>query len=343
MKNSLIASLACLTLVVTANAQYYLYKDLGTAGTYKNIMPTGINNNGDIVGSACDEQSRFVAFRYTGAGGISLIPSPGPAHSAWGYGINSAGTIVGMCDRNGSVLHEFYDQVGFSAVDPDADFSRDSAAIAINDSGYVVGTEGGQPFLGNYQGWIYPLGATLGAKFLPTGLNGNLDVVGNDVWGGSVWNFWTGTRTYLGFALGTWSNHASAINKTGVVAGQVGSQGFLYTPGTPVTLFGAGVATVGGLNANGDVVGCTTAGHAFVYLKKTNQFVDLNTAVSPKVSNVWTLVNASGINDSGQICGQARRLAVPADGLGNAMYVYRAYNISPFVGIVLPYTSPVIP
>src|SRR5882724_991455 len=207
MKNSFIASLACLTFAVTANAQFYLYKDLGTVGTYKNIMPAGINNNGDIVGTACDEQSRFVAFRYTGASGISLIASPGPAHSAWGYAINSAGTIVGMCDRNGSVLHEFYDQVGLPAVDPDADFSRDSEALAITDSGYVVGIEGGQPFLGNYQGWIYPLGATLGTKFVPTGLSPNLEVVGNDVWGGSIWNFWTNTRTYLGFALGTWSNH----------------------------------------------------------------------------------------------------------------------------------------
>jgi len=248
-----------------------------------------------------------------------------------------------MCDRNGSVLHEFYAMVGFSAIDPDADFSRDSSAVAINDSGYVVGTEGGQPFLGNTQGWISPLGATLGTKFVPTGLNINLDVVGNDSWGGSVWNFWTGTRTYLGFALGTWNNHASAINKTGMVAGKVGAQGFLYTPNGPsVTLFGAGVAEVNALNANGDVVGNTTGGHAFVYLKKTGQFVDLNTAVSATISNTWTLVDAAGINDSGQICGQARRLAVAADGPGYGMYVYRAYRLTPFVGIVLPYTPAVV-
>jgi hypothetical protein len=98
---------------------------------------------------------------------------------------------------------------------------------------------------------------------------------------------------------------------------------------------------VSALNANGDVVGSTTAGHAFVYLKKTNSFIDLNSAISPKISNIWTLINASGINDSGQICGQARRPALPEDGLGYAQYVYRAYTVSPS-GLVVQFPFPVV-
>jgi hypothetical protein len=83
------------------------------------------------------------------------------------------------------------------------------------------------------------------------------------------------------------------------------------------------------LDRPGDVVG-TASGHAFVYLRASNEFIDLNTAISASTAATWTLISATGINDDGVICGQARRLATPADGPDYGMYVYRAFKLRPF-------------
>jgi hypothetical protein len=329
MKILFLSLLACL-VTLTARAELYLYTDLGTSNSYVYIAPAGISNNGSIVGSAYENtgDGRPVAFTYT-SGTIHLVPSPGPAHSAWGNAINSFGTIAGLCDRNGSVLHEFYAPAGGAAVDFDSDFTRNSEAVAINDSNFVVGKASAQPFLGHTSGWMLLLGSTLGNSFQPRGLNSNLEIVGNGPFGGMVYNAWTGTSTYMGFALGTFSNQANAINSTGTVAGKVGTQGYLYASGL-VTYFGSGVSEVKAMNSAGDTVG-TANNHAFVYLRASGHFVDLNNAVTSSISSTWTLVSATGINDSGVICGQARRPSTPAESATYGAYVYRGYRLSPFI------------
>jgi probable HAF family extracellular repeat protein len=322
----LAASLAAATSV--AQAQFYIFKDLGTYASYNYFDVAGINNNGEVVGTAYEAVGRPVAYRHAG-GSFYIAPSPGPAHSAWGYAINAGGTIAGMCDRNGSTLHTFHRAPGGPSVDIDSDWGRDSSIVAINDSGYVAGQADSEPFLGHTSGWMWLMGATLGADFNVTDVNNGLVMVGNGPWGGMIYNVGTGVKTYLGYALGTWSNTASVINESGVVAGTKGGEGFIYDAGS-VTLFGANVAAVTGINKNGDVVGVTTGERAFVYLRATHQFLDLNTLVASTISSKWTFIDAGGINDDGVIAVQARRLATEEDGEGYGMYVYRAAKLSPF-------------
>jgi probable HAF family extracellular repeat protein len=330
--------LLCFVLAVccaaSSRAAIYIFNDLGTFASYNFMSPTGINNRGDVVGTAYDRAGRPVAFRHA-AGAFNLIPSPGPAHSAWGNCINASGTIAGLCDRTGGVYHAFYAAAGGLAVDFDGDFTRNSEAVAINDSHYVVGTASSQAFLGHTGGWMMLLGDTLGTAFRATDINNRFVITGNNgAWGGLIYNAWTGTTTYLGFAVGSFANRAEAINENGVVAGRRGAQGFLYDGGA-VTFFGASVSEVKAINLAGDVVG-TANGRAFLYGRASGAFIDLNTVLAPSVAATWTLLSATGINDSGVICGQARRLATPADGPGYGMYVYRAFKLSPLPVFVWP-------
>lgn len=338
MKKSILSSLFCLVLAATAQAEFYLYTDLGTVGLYNYFSATGINNKGEVVGTAYEPVGRPVAYSYSG-GTISVSPSPGPSHSTWGNAINDSGTIVGLCDRTGhplgNVMHAFYASPGSSSADIDSNFTRNSEAKAINESGYVVGSITGQSFLGHTSGWMMPLGPIVGTDFSAVDLNNHIVVAGNGTWGGMTYDAWSGTIHYLGFDLGNWTNRVSAINDAGAVAGKLGLQGFIDDSGA-VTYFGWGIAEVLGMNANADVVGATTGEHAFVYLKASGHFIDLNTVVASSVSAKWTLIRATGINDKGVICGQARRLATMADGPGYGMYVYRAFKLTPFTFIPLP-------
>lgn len=338
MKKSLLFLVAFLVATISARAEFYLYGDLGTVVGYNYYAATGINNHGNVVGDAFDSGGHPVAFRYI-SGAMTVTASPGPSHSTWGNAINNSDTIVGLCDRTGhplgNVLHAFYANASGGAVDFDSDFTRNSEAKAITDSGYVVGSLTGQSFLGHTSGWIMPLGPILGNSFAARDVNESLVVVGNGPWGGMTYDAWSGTTTYLGYAVGSWSNQASAINNSGTVAGKLGTQGYLYNAGA-VTFFGSNISGVAAINANGDVVGSLNGDRAFVYIHSNGHFLDLNSCVASSISSTWKLTTATGINDSGQICGQARRLATPADGLNAGTYIYRAFRLSPFYIIFNP-------
>src|SRR4051812_12611743 len=103
----LLVCVIALLFSAPTQAAYYLFSQLGTYGPYNFFDPTGINNDGDVVGTAYESTGRPVAFRYA-AGTFHMFASPGPAHSTWGNCINDAGTIAGLCDRTGSRYHAFY-------------------------------------------------------------------------------------------------------------------------------------------------------------------------------------------------------------------------------------------
>jgi len=338
--------LATLLSVASARAEFYFFNSISSPN-YPLLGVKGINNNGDLVGTAFDTAWRPVAFRYSGTT-LSIYPSPGPSHSTSAYGINNAGVIVGECDRTGSpqgsVEHAFYAAPGGSSIDFDSNFSRNSQAVAVTDNGYVVGSlfvnpgpsYSAQAFIGNTNGWILPLGSTLGTSFVANGLNNTLVIVGNGPFGGETYNAINGTISYMGYALGNnWTNQAAVINNNGVVAGKVGSQGYLWSNGT-VTYFGSNIAYISGININGDVVGTLTNGHGFVYIHSDGHFLDLNTVVSSSVTSVWTLMDGVGINDHGVITGQAQRPSTQAEYPTYGPYVSVPFKLSPFILIPIP-------
>ncbi len=111
-----------------------------------------------------------------------------------------------------------------------------------------------------------------------------------------------GSLQNLGTLPGKTASVATAINNAGEIVGQASTNGnashaFLLSGG-PMQDLGAGEAYA--INNLGQVVGYSSAGsYAFLYSGGSPQ--NLNSLI-PSNSG-WTLTEATGINDSGQICG----------------------------------------
>jgi probable HAF family extracellular repeat protein len=118
-----------------------------------------------------------------------------------------------------------------------------------------------------------------------------------------------GVMTDLGESLGRGiSSIATAINASGQIVG-LGRNAFLYSNGvfTDLGSLGGGSSYAHDINASGHVVGSSTLTsdgnfndtHAFIY--RDGEIHNLNSLIDP--SSQWTLINAKGINDRGQIVG----------------------------------------
>lgn len=118
------------------------------------------------------------------------------------------------------------------------------------------------------------------------------------------------TITGLGTLSGGTYSYANGINNNGQVVGYgdtaSGYNAFLYSNGTMTdlgTLSGGGISQATGINTNGWVVGygntASSAQDAFLY--SGGHLLDLNSLLSP--GSGWTLQDATGINDLGQIVG----------------------------------------
>ena len=194
-----------------------------------------------------------------------------------------------------------------------------SYASGINDSGQVVGTEGGQAFLYN-KGSVQNLGTFGGAKSDACGINSNGQVVG-DAWTSGGYDhaflYSGGSIQDLGTLPSGTDSSAAAINNLGQIVGTADTGGgyghaFLYSGGSMQdlgTLLAGRQSEALGINNSGQVVGYAYAGedvygdpisHAFLY-NGSGPIEDLNSLII--ATSGWTLEEATGINDSGQICG----------------------------------------
>lgn len=239
---------------------------------------------------------------------VALHNLPG-GHNANAFGINDLGELVGFAEngiRDSSCATATpYQVFQFQAVkwEPNGEIvelsplkrAGDTVAFAmgVNDLGQVVGSSG--------------TCATQGLP--PLNVNG-LHAV--------LWER-DGTPVYLGTLgddMNTASNNASSINNLGQVVGTsqftdgtvhsffwskaTGMQGLEPLPGAFATVAGC-CRTI---NDHGEIVGFAfdSAGpHAVVWIDK--KIRDLNTLI-PADSPLY-LLNASSINDSGEITGQA--------------------------------------
>jgi probable HAF family extracellular repeat protein len=161
-----------------------------------------------------------------------------------------------------------------------------SAAVAINDSGQVVGGSGP----------CVHLSPAIGAHAL-------------------LWQNGSVMPTDLGSLGGMMNNVAFAINGGGQIVGSSGMPGdatahaFLWQNGVGMknlgTLSGDYASVAFGINDNGQVVGesCPQKGNCRAFVWQNGVMTDLNTLI-PSGSTVRLLV-ANDINNEGQIVGQA--------------------------------------
>jgi probable HAF family extracellular repeat protein len=145
----------------------------------------------------------------------------------------------------------------------------------------------------------------------PVAINDSGEIAGSDLAGHAAVYFANGSTGDLGTLGGTWSV-ATAINANGQVVGQASLTGntiahaFLYSDGvmTDIDALDESDSIANGINASAEVVG--DAAYPFIYANGT--MTDLNTLIP--ANSGWTLEDAVGINDSGEIVGNG----INADG-----------------------------
>jgi len=327
--NVLVMILLMLSIFLFASAASaqpsYIVIDLGTlGGTYS--YAAGINDSGQVVGlSSLTGDTANHAFLYSGGTMTDLGTLGGSSgSSSSAAGINDSGQVVGSSTITGedTVNHAFLYSGGIMA-DLGTLGGTYSNAAGINDSGQVAGeshTTGDtayHAFL--YSGGIMAdLGTLGGTNSTAYGINDSGQVVGqSNLTGDAVYHAFMysgGTMIDLGTLGGTYS-YALGINDSGQVVGQSFLAGdtayhaFLYSGGTMTDLgtLGGNYSFANGINGSSQVVGVAyttsdTAQHAFLYSGGTMFALD-NLIPS---SSGWTLSDATGINDNGQIVGFGR-------------------------------------
>jgi probable HAF family extracellular repeat protein len=302
---NLLCLFSALSVTAAAHAASYTVTDLGTLGGTESFG-SGLNASGQVAGAAYTTGS---------AAYHTFLWKPNTPNGASGTKID-LGTLGGT-ESFGNGLN---------------------ASVQVTGESFTTGDAAERAFLwkpttpGGASGTMYNLGTLGGTNSYGYGINaagqvtGASDTTGDSATHAFLWkpttpNGTSGTMHDLGSLGGTDSN-GSAINAGGQVAGfsyttgHADSHAFLWTPTTPNGTSGMmlDLGTLGGLNsysynvgAGGQVVGAseivTTSDRTYAFLYTSGSgIVDLNTLIDP-VSG-WELLDASDINDAGQITGQ---------------------------------------
>jgi probable HAF family extracellular repeat protein len=247
----------------------------GTKGSMTNLDTTGdweghadaINTFGQVIGS---DPGRFLWTPATANGTSGVETSFSGAR-----GINGPGQVVGDYSTSSGADHAYvwtpatHNGTTGTMVDLGSILgATTSAADVINDSGQVAGTSSSGTFL--YSGGKVTYLDGLGASGAPSAINDAGQVVGSSYTGTTVAFLYSSGHSYDLGSLGGGNTEPYAINAMGQIVGVTGTveTPFLWTPTTP----------------NGT----------------TGTMVNLNALIG---STTFTLQEATGINDRGQIVG----------------------------------------
>jgi len=293
-------------------------------------LPQAINAQGQVVGTSPVGGSTR-AFLYD-HGTIVDLGALGGA-SSWAYGINNAGHVAGYSEITPGMptTHAFFYDGTIHDLGTLGGAKDSSYGYGINDNDEIIGYSyflalGGEsvrPFL--YQnGSMIKLPDPLwpghdDATGYAYGLNNNLQIVGYGprqvgAGHGYVYDHLAGSALDVGDLGGANGSTAWAINDAGQATGYAATDG---NASDHAFLFDGRIhdlGTLGGANSRGfainglgqvvgrsDYVGGTP--HAFLWCG--GRMIDLNSVIPP--NSGWDLREATGINDRGQIVGNASR------------------------------------
>ena len=260
-----------------------------------------------------------------------LLPGSWGATSCIAYGVNSSGQVDGTYYTAASgtnMAGAFVYTIGGTAEQINLPYGNLENVGNINESGevpvtYTVGlytTECPAAFTANTQAYTYPGGTgssgtgygvmpiVINASGWIAGPNTNNSPADAEVWNGSTWN---NVPPY-----GTGTNYTYGIDSHGDIVGKAISQGYRAffaaynsatgTWGAATNLFtGSTKGVASGINDNQVIVGWNqTAGVAEIWnTPTTGSGVALSTLVTPSSLSTWTLTEATGINNTGDIVG----------------------------------------
>lgn len=325
------AQAACLTLaalivfvciaarpaVAVAADTTYEVKDLGTLGGDLS-RARDINDLGQVVGESRIVTGELRAFLYEGGQMDTLATLGGPVSRA--FGINEGGTVVGesrISSANNQLRAFLYENGAMRNLGTLLPTDTFSSAAAVNSSGEVVGRSGlsitqGRAFL--YQdGRMKDLGTLGGSYSGALNINDAGQVVGwalNADGQGRAFLYQDGQMNELGALPGGSYAEARDINDTGQVVGTSkdadgDDKAFLYEDGQMKDLgtLGGPISNTHAINDFGQVVGWSPdadgSPRAFIY--EDGAMIDLNGLIP--TDSGWVLVDAFGINASGQVTG----------------------------------------
>jgi probable HAF family extracellular repeat protein len=319
MKTRVSVLVAVMVLCGAAHGVERQLIDLGTLGGTGSTA-YGINDSGQVVGSAKTNSSTYHAFVYSNGSMTDL--NPAGASSSDAYAINNSAQVSGRY-RDPVASTESAAIWTDGQATPLGTLAQQSSGEgwAINSSGQVAGSFL-SPTAHMSHAFLYDNGTlndigTLGGKYgYARGINDSKDVVGFGTNAAGKWHafiYRNGIMSDIG-TLGGSESYAQAINNSGQAVGYASladdSQysAFLYYNGVMTDIGGLGGFSVAyAINDRGQVVGSSRlAGsstvHAFLW--EGGAMTDLNTLLAPEYSG-WTLTFARGINEGGWICGEA--------------------------------------
>jgi probable HAF family extracellular repeat protein len=299
-----VKSIALLLIVAATAAATPIYT-VAYLGSLGGASATGysVNDSGAVAGWGQNASGSQQAFVSTPSGLQAL--TPGGAES-YAYGINDAGTVVGTTYVNGQAHGTIWGGSGTT------DLGAGTYAMGISDSGEVVGGNGGAFAVVN--GQLQSLGTLSGIGWSAAyGVNDSGTVVGdgqlaNGNFRGIIWSP-SGSMILLG-TLGGGGSQATDINNSGEVVGFATlTSGYQHAFSAIDALMidlgtlGGGSSFAYGVNDAGEIVGYSYLAdgdqHAFLYYD--GKMLDLNSLIP--ANSGWELLDAYGINASGQITG----------------------------------------
>jgi len=235
----------------------------------------GLNNNGQVVGSALNSGGYVHAFLWDSTNGMQDLGTLGGLYSH-GRGINDSGQVAGYSETSpGSFLERAFLWSGGAMTNlgllPSG--GNASAGYAINALGHVAGHA--IPSSGSFHGFLWngvamtDIGALAGDYTEAYGINNSDQITGM-----STINIGSPGHAFR------WSS-TNGIQSIGTLPGAT----FCYGKG---------------INSAGHIVGHADGAAAFYYDGTT--LTNLNSLIP--TNSGWNLLSAEGINDAGQIIGR---------------------------------------